>query len=76
MLGSYAFLPSSGVEEVFVVLDAAVVWICNPVLKWVQAYILSKSRFLAYCISYNFELKIMIITEVKTAARLNISMLY
>lgn len=32
MLGSYASLPSSGVEEVLVVLDAAVVWICNPVI--------------------------------------------
>jgi len=32
MLGSYAFLPSSGVEEVFVVIDAAGAWICNPVL--------------------------------------------
>jgi len=32
MLGSYTSLPSSGVEEVFVVLDVAVVWIFNPVL--------------------------------------------
>jgi len=30
MLGSCASLPSSGVEEVFFVLDTAVVWICNP----------------------------------------------
>jgi len=30
--------------------------------------------FLVYCISYKFELKIMIITEVKSAARLRILM--
>jgi hypothetical protein len=32
MLGSYAFLPSSGIEEVFFVLDIAVAWIVTPVL--------------------------------------------
>ena len=41
MLGSYAFLPSSGVEEVFAMLDVPVGEICNPVLKSSGMYCVS-----------------------------------